>query len=350
MARWSRNSKRVSRTSLISWGKFVTATPINHEPILNRRTMIAIVILFASANGIVAVISLIQSHWQPTEFVGHENSVAAVVATRDGSTIVSGGEDGTIRFWQENGKSSYICPGEGTPITTLTLSEDGERVAAGDRKGDLRVMAMWSRLDIDRFQTSAGIKALCLTENGSRLFVFLQDGRVIQRELAERRTEATRKLKFTVTTAVPSGDSAALLLGCDDGTVRNLDTRSWTVTWKVNCHAGPVSGLVIPAEGRFISGSTDRTLCSTSFGAARPEKRIQMESAVECLSITTGVPLVAGLRSGSVVLLNQETLLRIGEFQTNLETVLSCDVNSADQVVVGGYPGTLFSVPLTTFR
>src|SRR3989338_6791615 len=63
---------------------------------------------------------------------GHTNGVHSVVWSPDGKTVVSGSDDGTIKFWNVvNGGCTHIVSGHTRGVCSVALSPDGKTVASG---------------------------------------------------------------------------------------------------------------------------------------------------------------------------------------------------------------------------
>jgi WD40 repeat protein len=70
------------------------------------------------------------------EFKGHSDTVEAVIFSFDAKTVISAGQDGTIKTWDvATGqiKSSLTVPG---PVSALALSRDGRFVAGSITRPD----------------------------------------------------------------------------------------------------------------------------------------------------------------------------------------------------------------------
>jgi WD40 repeat protein len=75
---------------------------------------------------------------------GHNLAIRAVVFTGDGKSVVTGSEDGTIRFWDpETGDEKCTLKGHEGGVLCMALSSDGSILASGGRDGIVR---LW-RLD-----------------------------------------------------------------------------------------------------------------------------------------------------------------------------------------------------------
>ena len=70
---------------------------------------------------------------------GHRGEVNAVIFSPDGRQLVSGGEDGTIRFWDPVAGTELFClKAHGNCVNTLAYSPDGQVLASGSCDGTIR--------------------------------------------------------------------------------------------------------------------------------------------------------------------------------------------------------------------
>jgi WD40 repeat protein/serine/threonine protein kinase len=73
-------------------------------------------------------------------FEGHRNAITAMAISPDGQTVVTGGLDQTIRLWDRaSGKLRTTWSTQGAPVTCLSFSPDGTKLASGTGGGILSV-------------------------------------------------------------------------------------------------------------------------------------------------------------------------------------------------------------------
>jgi hypothetical protein len=104
-------------------------------------------------------------------FQGHTNSVNTCTLTADGSRLVSGSDDNTLRVWD---MSSMECvgtlKGQTGRVSTCTLTADGSRLVSGSFDNTLLVWDMSSMKCVGTLQGHTGWVNTCtLTADGSRL-------------------------------------------------------------------------------------------------------------------------------------------------------------------------------------
>ncbi len=80
----------------------------------------------------------------------HTDSVNALSFAPDGETLISGGQDGAIFFWDpEDGYANARLSGRSGPIQRLFLSSAGSTLAYNDGEG-------WTLWDLDRWEGARG--------------------------------------------------------------------------------------------------------------------------------------------------------------------------------------------------
>src|SRR5262249_45887675 len=102
---------------------------------------------------------------------GHPSLVTALEYLPDGKGLVSGGYDGTVRFWDPaTGTGRVLSPAHTAPVTGVAVSPDGRVAASRGRDGVVRV---WDLAAKKHLSDLPGNRQM----NGS--VAFSPDGRVL---------------------------------------------------------------------------------------------------------------------------------------------------------------------------
>ncbi len=80
-----------------------------------------------------------QPHESPQALLGHEQSVTALVFTRDLEVLASGSNDKTVRLWRVDTGRELVLPGHDQVVAGLKLTQDGAHLVSRGFDGTLRV-------------------------------------------------------------------------------------------------------------------------------------------------------------------------------------------------------------------
>src|SRR5262249_5809047 len=71
---------------------------------------------------------------------GHDVGVGKVAFTADGKTLITGGLDNVIKFWDvATGKEKQTLTGHAASVLTVSVTRDGKTLASGARNGVVRL-------------------------------------------------------------------------------------------------------------------------------------------------------------------------------------------------------------------
>src|SRR5262245_10889895 len=143
--------------------------------------------------------------WQPKELVavlgehrGRQGSVIRAVAyTRDGKRVISGGDNGYVRIFDSATLRQWARVGTVHATLCVTVSDDGNTVAAGSSYGGLYVWDISGTEPVSRgtFQIGTSpIYSVDISSDGKLLAAGVYDGLVHLYDLSEKQAKVKTQL------------------------------------------------------------------------------------------------------------------------------------------------------------
>jgi hypothetical protein len=169
-----------------------------------------------------------QNPVQPRPLEGHTGRVRSVAFNHDGTTVVSGGDDGTVILWDVSDAQNPVqLRGHTGPVLSVAFNHDGTRVVSGS---DDRTLILW---DISNTQNP------------------------VQPRPLEGHTGSVRSVAF-------NHDGTRVVSGSDDRTLILWDVSDEQNPVQLSSlegHTGPVLSVAFNHDGtRVVSGSRDPIL------------------------------------------------------------------------------------------
>lgn len=208
------------------------------------------------------------------KLAGHTQFVEALAITPDGRTIISGGQDKTLRVWDlKSGRLLHLLEGHKAMVTLIAITPDGRKVVSGSPDKTLRVWDLSSGKCLHTLEGHTdSIGAIAITPDGRRVVSGAKDIfsgkdstlRVWELESGKcLRILEGNKGSITVLAITPDGRRAISNSGTTSGAraIRIWDLVRGGPPRSLEGHTLAVFCLAITPDGRrAVSGSWDKTI------------------------------------------------------------------------------------------
>lgn len=207
---------------------------------------------------------------------GHTDAIRSVAFSADGSRIVSGSFDKTIRVWDVASGEVVAGPFKGHTayVRSVAFSPDAKRIASSSDDGSVRVwdVAGGSEVVARPFRSSDRVYSVAFSPDGSRIVSGLQGNifTAINENFIRISDAAGGDVALgtlightnSVFSVAFSPDGSRIVSGGWDKTIRVWDaTTGEALAGPFKGHVDPVESVMFSPDSRYIvSGSRDKTI------------------------------------------------------------------------------------------
>ncbi|BDA67802.1 WD-40 repeat-containing protein [Calothrix sp. PCC 7716] len=293
-------------------------------------------------------------------FKDYQGRVLSVAISTDGKTIVSGGQDGTVRMWNREGSpigQPFMWNREGSPIgqpfevhqgmvTSVAISTDGKTIVSGGQDGTVR---MWNREGRQIGQPFKGhqgfVYSVAIGMDGQTIVSGGQDGTVrMWNPQGQQIGQPFKGHQGEVSSVAISMDGKTIVSGGDDG-IRMWKREGRQIGQPFKGHQGRVLSVAISTDGQtIVSGGRDGIVrMSNPQGRQIGQPFKGHQGFVYSVAISTdGKTIVSGGDDGTVRMWKREGG-QIGQpFKGHQAFVNSVAISTDVQTIVsGGFDGTV---------
>jgi WD40 repeat protein/tRNA A-37 threonylcarbamoyl transferase component Bud32 len=301
--------------------------------------------------------------WSSCVGVHHSDEVWCVAFSPDGSHIVSGSNDYTLRLWDARSGESIGGPlrGHSARVACVAFSPDGARIVSGSGDGTLR---LWDALTGEPIADPltghlGGVLCVAFSPDGSKIVSGSADN-TLRRWDASTGAPIGEPLSGhtgTVNSVAFSPDASLIVSAGEDKTLRRWDAREGaSIGEPLTGHSGAIWCVTISPDGaRILSGGADKSLrlwdSRTGEAVGRPLAG-HTHWIISAAFSGDGSRIVSGARDRSIRLWNAHTGEPIAHpLCRHKNTVTSVAYNAdGSRLVSGSVDRTLRQWDTTTER
>jgi WD40 repeat protein/serine/threonine protein kinase len=276
---------------------------------------------------------------------GHERKVSSVAWSPDGTRIVSGSFDKTIRVWDSiTGECLKVLRGHSGPVTSLALDSLGQHVISGSWDKSVRLWNIDNGLVVQTFEGhESWISSVAFDSTNLFVVAGAGDGQVRQWGIEDGELQLRLSAHSTgevFTAKEPNGER--FVTGGADGLLSLWDTESGDRLITMTGHDSPVTSVAWNSSGsQILSGSSNGNMKVWDSGTGEELLSIdELDSQILCVAWRPATT--------SFVSATSDTKIRVWDAQmgTNLQKISISGF--ADRKSQSTAPGVKFGMHYNT--
>jgi WD40 repeat protein len=201
-----------------------------------------------------------------TTIRGHHGQVTSIAFSSDGSQIVSGSWDGTVRIRPVASSKEQIAPlpGHNACVNQVVFSSDGSRLVSGSHDKAVRI---WNGLTCEELGVLHGhedvVRTVAYSPDGARVISGSHDHTVRVWDALDFQEIAVLRGHRDWVALVTFSPGGALIASCSsDHTVRLWSSSTFQEVARLEGHRHAVFSVAFSPNGtRLVSTSEDNTVC-----------------------------------------------------------------------------------------
>lgn len=196
-------------------------------------------------------------------FYGHISSVSSAVFTHDGSKVISGSNDGTIRVWNaKTGQELRSFNGfQPSGVSAIAINKDGTRIASGNLSDKpTRLWDLNTGNEIRKFEGSLGDKTLAFSPNGKLLATGGSKQLIIVRDVQNGQVYKTLKHNGTVSSVEFSHDGKHIAAVSFHKSLKLWDVQTGKELFSTADILGGSCAAFSPDGSRLATAYDDKTI------------------------------------------------------------------------------------------
>jgi WD40 repeat protein len=303
-----------------------------HQTLLHRKYSSEIKFL-------VGVTGRHEGVWGPCINVieGHSEWVNSVAFSNDGTRVVSGSLDSTVRVWDSSSGTEVLrLDGHNSYVNSVAFSSDGSRIVSGSRDKTVRVWDSPSGAEVMKLiGHSAGVLSVAFSKDGTRIVSGSQDNtaRVWDSSSGAEVLKLDGHSRWVYSVAF-SNDDAHIVSGHYDNTVHIWDSSSGAEMLKLDRHSLAVRSVAFSNDDTcIVSASDDRTIRVWNSPSGAELFQCNHEEFIQS---------VAFLNGNTHIVVNEKSIVKLegalvpGTLSPSTTSSVSEAANSTQMYTLGG--------------
>ncbi|MCL2923513.1 MAG: serine/threonine protein kinase [Trichodesmium sp. MAG_R04] len=295
--------------------------------IINKMLQVSLSQRYHSTEDVLKdLIQTVGSSWTGLErWESHGHKVRTVTFGIDGQTLVSGGEDNSIKVWtlgagndpQTLGGWMFSHSGW---VQAIALTPDGQTLVSGSNDGTLKVWNLGTGKLVRTLgswfgQDWSAVQAITISKDSQILASGHSDKTVKVWYLGNGKMRGFLQGHTAwVESVAMSPDGKVLASGSGDKMIKLWDIETGKLLLTLTGHSDVVRSVAITPDGQILaSGSSDNTVRLWQLGTGDTLGILQHPDSVNSVAIAPdGLILVSGCRDKNLYLWNPYTMEKVG--------------------------------------
>ncbi|MDJ0516337.1 MAG: WD40 repeat domain-containing protein, partial [Trichodesmium sp. MO_231.B1] len=211
-----------------------------------------------------AILDSVRTLRERNRLHGHQSWVKSVAFNHDGTKIVSGSDDNTVRVWDANtGKEIVKILQHQGKVWSVAFNYDGTKIISGSDDKTVRVWDANTGEQIgEDLQHQGKVKSVAFNHDGTKI-VSGSDDKTVRVWDANTGKEIVKILQHqgTVWSVAFNHDDTKIVSGSDDNTMQVWDANTGEQIGKALQHQDSVLSVAFNYDGtKIVSGSLDNTV------------------------------------------------------------------------------------------
>jgi WD40 repeat protein/serine/threonine protein kinase len=238
---------------------------------------------------------------------GHTSYVMDVAYTRDGSRLVSGSMDGTVRVWDARTGDLVRLIRSGAAVFTLALSADDRRVVVADKTESLSIWDLSTGLRLGEHRIpGAAFVAVCFSPDGATLASGECDGHVALWGAADTQPRWRAQPRFNIVRKVAFNATGTVFCSCDDdGFTTRWDPATGQPGWSVQLAPSHLASVAFSPDDSLLAAAGVMIPPLSVIDAATGQRKHDLEGHTQ-----EGIA-VAFARDGTLVSGSADGMIRL---------------------------------------